>query len=221
MASSAFKAAVAAMKVSKNIETVLVGTDFLGEGKHDVSIKTVDIAALEKGKVTVTYVTADGKEYRDNMFVMGQDGTEFSYGLRALWSALIPQKEALAQFIDLVSEDDKAFEMFTGMKLSLTLAPGKGIQARAQGDGTFAGYDVETLKAAKDGEVVPPTTPAYPSIKEVYDYCKGNDLQRSYLRITKSEATAKEENLVAFGKAVEAKAKAKTGVTGTQFSTAV
>lgn len=217
MASSAFKQAVAAMAKSKNVETVMVGTAFLGEGDHDVSIKTVDISGLEGGKLSVTYVSADGKEYRDNIFVMSQDGSEFSYALRSLWSALIPQKEALAQFMDSVQEDDKAFEMFTGMKLKVTLEPGKGIQARALGDGTFAGFDVESVKAA-EGEKVDPVTPAYPSIKEVYDYCKGNDLKRSYLRVTKSAVTSKEENLIAFAKAVEAKAKAKPVST---FSTAV
>ncbi len=199
MASKAFLQAVAALKTSKNVETVLVGTNFLDAGTHDVSIKAVDTRKADEGKIKIFYTAEDGREFIDDMFLMSQDGTEFSYGTRALWSVTIPNKAALDVFLELVPVDDKAFEMFTGMKLRITLEASKGIQARALGDGTYAGFDVESNEKV---------TEAYAALKDVYDYVKANALKRSYLRIVKSEATAKEENLAAFFRAVDAKAAA-------------
>lgn len=196
MASKAFSAAIANLKKSKNVETVLVGANFLDAGTHDVSIKTIDTSAIDEGKLGVTFIDEEGKEYTDRMFLMSSDGAELAYGLRAMLSALIPDKDALAAFLELVSEDDKTFEMFTGMRLRITLEPGKGVQARAQGDGSFAGYDVESnTKVTED----------YATIKEVYDFCKANAMKRSFLRVVKSEATAKEDNVAAFKSAVAAK----------------
>ena len=210
MASRAFLAALAATSDSKNVETVLVGANFLGEGTHDVTIKAVDSAKIDEGKIDVTYIDADGKEYRDGMFLTSKDGG-FSYGVRALWSALIPDTKALETFMDLASKDDKAFEVFTGMALRITLEPGPGVQARATGNGTFAGYDVKTNEKV---------TEEYGDIKEVYADVKARDLKRSFLRVRNSKATSVETNLPAFYSAVKAREAAMNGgVTGSQFAT--
>jgi hypothetical protein len=199
MASNAFKRALAATGASKNVETMLIGGNYLPEGDHDVLIKAVDSKDIENGRVTVTYEDKDGRTYTDRLFLMDQNGEGFSPNVRQLWSAVIPDKAALAKFIEIASEDDKAFEMFTGFKLRIQLKPGKGVQARSvdtpEGK-KFAGYDVES------GDKV---TENYDEIKEVYEEVKARDLKRSYLRNYRSTATHAEENVAAFFAAADAK----------------
>jgi len=198
MASQAWLRAVKNVKESKNVETILVGANFLDEGTHDVYIRSVDTSKLSDGRVVITFEDSDGKSFRDTMFLMNQDGAEFSYALRALFSALIPEKTALGQFLDVAESDDKAFEMFTGMKLKITLEPGKGVQGRALGDGSFAGFDIES------GTQV---TETYAALKDVYDFCKANGIKRSYLRNVKAAVTSKDENLAAFKLAIGTRSK--------------
>jgi len=210
MASKAFLQALAATAENKNIETVLIGSGYMPEGTHDVTIKAVDTAKIDEGKIDVTYANSDGKEYRDLMFLTTRAG-DLSYGVRALLSAVIPDTAALAAFMDLAGRNDRAFETFTGMKLRITLDPGPGIQARSTGNGKFAGFDV------KSGEKA---TEEYDEIKEVYEDVKGRELKRSYLRVRGSTVTAKEENVATFFKAVAAiDGAGKSSVTGVSFST--
>ena len=210
MASKAFLAALAATKESKNVESILVGSNFLGEGTHDVTIKAVDTAKIDEGKIDVVYVNHEGKEYRDGMFLTSRDG-DLSFGVRALLSALIPDTAALEAFMDLAAKNDKAFEVFTGMKLRFTLEPGPGIQARATGNGTFAGYDVKTNEKSTDD---------FEDIKQVYEDVKARELKRSYLRVRNSKNTSSETNVPAFFNAVKAiESASKSGVTGASFAT--
>lgn len=211
MASKAFLQALAATKESKNVESILVGSNFMGEGVHpEVTVKAVDTAKIDEGKIDVVFINSDGKEYRDGMFLTSRDG-ELSFGVRALLSALIPDTAALEAFMDLAAKNDKAFEVFTGMKLGFTLEPGPGIQARATGNGTFAGYDVKSgEKATEDFE----------DIKQVYEDVKARELKRSYLRVRNMKNTSSETNLPAFFNAVKAiESASKSGVTGAQFAT--
>jgi hypothetical protein len=210
MASKAFLAALAATKESKNVESVLVGSNYMSEGTHDVTIKAVDTAKIDEGKIDVTYINDEGKEYRDQMYLTSKDG-ELSFGVRLLLSAVIPDTAALEAFLDLAARDDKAFELFTGMKLRITLEPGPGIQARATGSGTFAGFDV------KSNEKV---TEEFEDIKAVYDDVKAKELKRSYLRPRNLKDTSSESNVPQFFAAVKARESGKSsGITGAQFAT--
>jgi len=210
MASKAFLMAAAAARESKNVETVLIGSGFMPEGTHDVTIKSVDTSTLDDGKVSVTYSNTEGKEYREMVFLTSRDG-DFSYGLRALWSALIPDTTAIESLMEWIGRSDRALETFTGMKLRITLEPGFGIQARTTGNGKFAGFDVQS------GEK---STEEFDEIKEVYDDVKARELKRSYLRVRNSKVTAKEDNIAAFFKAVTAiDSGTRSGVTGMAFST--
>lgn len=209
MASKLFAAALAAFKQNKNVESILVGTSYLSEGTHDVTIKAIDVKDIDTGKVRVVYVNSEGKEFSDNMFLTDREGG-FSYGLRAFLSAISGgDTEVLSKFIELVTSDDHALEIFTGMAMRIILEPGKGIQARATGSGGFAGFDLESGEKA---------TPEFEEVKEVYNYCKANDLKRSYLRLKGSKATSAEKNVAAFWTAVKAKESSKS-VMGASFST--
>lgn len=207
MASKAFSQIANNMKLSKNVESVIVGGPALGEGVHDVTILAVDTTAADEDKLTVVYSDADGKTYTDRMFMLSSDKTEVSFGLRALWSGVLQDRESIAKLIDMADQDNKAFEMLTGMKARITLVQGKGVQARSTGTGTYAGYDVESnTKVTED----------FSELKEVYDYCKGNALKRSFLQVKKVEAIDKDGNLAAFKFAVAA----KEGATVSQLSAA-
>lgn len=200
MASKAFEAAARAVKESKNLDSVIVGGPVLGAGTHEVTIQAVDTSDMDAGKLTVTYSGPEDRVYTDRMFTMSQDQTEFSFGLRGLWSAVLADKEAIGRLLELAAKDNHALELLTGMKLKITLYYSDGIQARATGTGKFAGFNSTTGKQE---------TEEFPNIKEVGLFCKANGIPRSFLRLGRSEAIAKEENLAAFWPAAEAHEAAK------------
>jgi hypothetical protein len=204
MASTGFSSVLYALNMSKNLDKVIVGGDYLPEGTYEVSIQAIDTSHVHENKLAVTYATEDGKTYTDRMFTTNQAQTEVSYSIRALWSAVLADKDAIGKLIELSAENPKAQEMLTGMKLKITLKYGKGIQAHSIDGGKFVGIDNET------GEVI---TQEYDNIKEVYEEVKARALKRSYLQVKKSEITDKEGNLKAFWFAVDQKTKNKTGIT--------
>lgn len=215
MASNAFKAAAASMRETKNLDTVLVGGNYLDEGTHDVVVQSVDSTQMDENKLTVTFADDKGKIFTDRMFLMNRDGTEFSLSTRQLWSATIPNKDALARFMDLAATDDHVFEMLTGMKLRITLKRGPGFTVQATSAGDFAAYTVDDKgNIEKD----PIAGTAAETIAESRESAEAAGLKRSYLRIRGTQATDGETNVKAFLAAADAKAK---GVTGSSFSAKV
>lgn len=211
MASNAFKSVAGNLKASKNLDTVLVGSGFLGEGAHDVIIKSVGPRTDKTGEVIENQVeiilVGDGdKEHRESVYLTNKEGTELGYGLRMLLSGLIPDKTLLEQFMDAAGEQgEKAMEMFTGMKCRVTLRPGPGFQARSLGNGRFAAFEI-----GKKGDVVGQIDGTeFDTIDEARDAAKAQGLYRSYLRIVGVTATNVEGNAVAFATALANKGKIK------------
>jgi hypothetical protein len=212
MASNAFRDALRAAKQSKNLDKVLVGSSYLDEGTHDVTIQAVDTSAMDENRLTVTFVNEEGRVYTDRMFLTNRDGGDFSYGLRALWSAVLPDTNVLGQLLEFIDEDDNALGMLTGMKLRITLKPGKGFQVRSTGTGAFAAFDTES------GEKI---TEEYAELEEAKDAATAAGHKRAFLRVMKSDCTHKESNIAAFNTAAEARARAAStngGVVGSQFA---
>jgi hypothetical protein len=216
MSSAAFRNMVSSTTQTKNLDNILVGnaSNYLPEGTHDVRITAVGPATTKDGEVIdgvvrITYEGEGGKTYNDNLYLTSQDGSEYSYGLRMLWSALIPDKNLLSKFFDLAATDDKAFEIFTGMACRVTLGPGKGFQVRATGDGKFTAVELDNKGAVV--ERIGDET--YDSIDEAKNAATGRGFKRAYLKIRGMECSAKEANATAFEAALAAKAKAKPKIT--------
>lgn len=191
--SNLFKKALASMKDSKNLDTILSGSGFLDEGTYDFTIQAIDSADIDDNKLTITYTTADGKSFVDKAFVSNRDGNGWSKSVRLLLAGAIPNKDAMGKLFDSLDTDSHAFEMLTGMQLQATLKRGPGFHVRAVGTGGFAAYDT------KSGEQM---TDAYDDIKEARETAKAKGLSQSYVRLDSTTATHAESNLAAFEKAL-------------------
>jgi hypothetical protein len=211
MASNAFKNVAGNIKSSKNLDTVLVGSGYLGEGIHDVTIKSVGPRTDREGneienQVEITFVGEGDREHRESVYLTNKEGTELGYALRLLLGGLIPDKTLLEQFMDAAGEQgEKALEMFTGMKCRVTLKPSPGFQARSLGNGKFAAFEVD--KKGVVGEQIAGTE--YDDIKDAQDAAKAQGFYRSWPRITAVTATSVEGNAAAFATAIANKGKVK------------
>lgn len=208
MSSRFFKAALAKARESKSLDTVLVGSSYLPAGIHDVTIKTVDTSKANDEQdplLQVTFVAEDGREHNERVRLMSRDGTEFNYGLRSLWSALIPGKEELDRLFSFLEQDEAdygAFEMFTGMRLRFRLEQGNGFIVKALDNGQFAAFDVQSNEQVSD---------VFPDLKDASDDAKAKGHYRSYLRTKRMEATHADANKSSFNAAADARAKAQAG----------
>jgi hypothetical protein len=219
MASSAFKAALANTKATKNMDQVLVGngSNFLGEGGHDVTITAIGPATDRDGNAAenqqaITYAGEGDKVYNDRLFLTNTDGTELSYGVRQLLSALIPDTMLLEQWFDIAVSDDHALEMFTGMKCRIELGyrggkDGNSFQIRSTGAGGFAAYIIDSK--GKIGEKV---TEDHADIADAKNDAKAQGYKQAFLRIVGMTCTHAESNAAAFATAVAGRSKPKAGV---------
>jgi hypothetical protein len=197
---SKFSDAIKNARATKSLDKVLQGSgsNYLPEGTHDVSISAVDSSQIDTGKLTVIYADAAGKQFKDMMFLMdSRNPDEFSIGVRRLWAALLQSTSALDAFFAEFEINPEAFNMFTGMKLRLTLAPGKGYVVNVNGQ--------QKYQAFEDGV---PQTEEFDTVQEARDAAEAKGLSRAYLRIKKAEATNGEANVAAFLSAVAERQKA-------------
>lgn len=205
MSSTAFKeaAAAAAAKGSKNMDRFLVGSggNYLAEGTHDVTITATGPAVDRQGvtnenQVVITYTGEGDKIFSDRVYLMSSDGAELSLSVRLLLSSVIPNTDLIDQWMDLAVTDDGAFELFTGMKASITLKPGPGTQVRADASGKFAAYELD-----KKGNATK-VTDDFEDIKEAKDAAAAAGYKRSFLRVTGVKCTHGEANAAAFVTAI-------------------
>lgn len=203
MASKQFSAALNKLKETKNLDAVLVGTDYLGAGTYDVYIKTVDTAEVDENKMKVVYATEDGKEHTSRIFITNQDGDQLSWDIRRLLSGTIPNKEQFGQLLELADQDNNNWTILTGMRTKITIHPGKGFQVRANEGGKFVVYELD-----RKGETVGPLLDEeFEDVSTARDSAKAAGFKPSYLNISRSEATHAESNGIAFSNAVESLAK--------------
>jgi hypothetical protein len=186
MASNAFKNVAGNIKSSKNLDTVLVGSGYLGEGIPDVTIKSVGPRTDREGneienQVEITFVGEGDREHRESVYLTNKEGTELGYALRLLLGGLIPDKTLLEQFMDAAGEQgEKALELFTAFEVDK-----KGVV----------------------GEQIAGTE--YDDIKDAQDAAKAQGFYRSWPRITAVTATSVEGNAAAFATAIANKGKVK------------
>lgn len=199
MSSAAFKAILAAQaKGEKKDLGKLITGQYLGVGTHEVTIQGVDTSKLEADRLVVSYEDAEGKSYTDRVFVLDYSGDSFSSQLRNLWSALIPDMDAINKLIATAAVNDQAWTVFTGMKCQITLDRGPGFRIKAvtddSGDKKFVAVDAKT-----DAEL----TEYFNEASEAEDAAIAANHRKSYLRVTNVAATNKEANLNAFYPAIE------------------
>lgn len=212
MASKQFSAALSKLKETKNLDSILVGSDFMGAGTHDVTIKVVDTSEVDDNKLKIVYTSEGGKEYTSRLFITNSDGDQLGYDIRKLLSGNIPDKALFGALLELADQNNDAWTVLTGMKSRITLSPGKGFQVRANEGGKFVVYELdrkgETVGQLLDEE--------FDDIATARDTAKAAGFRPSYLNVSRSEATHAESNGIAFNAAIESfskPARASGGIT--------
>lgn len=202
MASKAFLELAKKARQTKDLSELLVGSSstWMAEGEHDVVIQAVDSSDLDNDKLTVTFVNSEGKEYVDRLFTLTVDKDGFSWGIRRVFSGVLPNEEALTAFLDEAATDPEAFNMLTGMKLKVFLNFGNGFIVRMTDERKFVAIDNET-KAEVSGY--------HDQAQEARDEANAKGLKRAFLRIKKTEATHAESNAAILYVAIEGKRRAK------------
>ena len=195
MASSAFAAAVAATKQSKNLDTVLAGSRYFDAGVPcDVVIQAVDTSDVENDRIAIT-CKGEGKTWSDKLFLLDQEGG-LGFQFRQLLGGVLPNLEALDKLLSRAATDPHALEVLTGMHLRLVFKHGKGCEVRATGNGMFSAYMIDG-KGVDQGPVIG----EFATVDEARSQMKAAGHKSRYLKIDKVEATAAEANLAAFNSA--------------------
>jgi hypothetical protein len=207
--SNLFKKALASLKDSKSLDTILTGSGFLDEGTYSFKVNAIDISDIDNNKVTITYQTPEGQQFTDKAFAANRDGTGLSKGLRMLVSACLPDTAALAKFFTAVAEDFHSLEMLTGMEFQATLKRGPGFQVHALASGGYAAFDGKDPATAKRLVEEPAD-----DIKAARDMAKAAGHTQSYVRIESVKATHAEANLAAFERSLASKGKPRPAAIG-------
>ena len=188
MASKQFLAALEGKDLSKPVEIVVAGTEYLTEGVHNVTVTAVDINQFDNDRVGFTFATEDGKTHNEMVFLTDSKSGGLSLQLsRLLTGAFGGDSEANQLFLQSAAEG-KSWGVFVGMKIQVRLAkPNKGYEIKTNANKLFGVYD------RANGELFPESEKE--DYAEAVDFIKANNLKRAYLRMTSVKATAKEANI--------------------------
>lgn len=131
------------------------------------------------------------------MFLLNKEKDAFSFALRQLWSALIPDADAIEALMGAMEASESALEVFTGMKCEIELARGSGYEIRKEdneaGEAMYAAYDVEKGDKLTDD---------FDNVESVKAAAKDAGWYPSYTRIKDARATNVEENVEALRTAI-------------------
>ena len=215
MSTAKFQAALKKTLETKSVDNLLFGNNanYIGEGDHSVVIQSVDLADIEKGRIKVVYLNDDGKAHNETLFLTNRNGEEIGYGVRQLWSAFIPDKDAIGTFVDeLVSGNYEVFGTLHGLRAKIKLGRGKGFITKVDGLGKFSAFDAESGDRLLDED--------YDTVKEAQESAEAKGYKKSYIRVQKIEATHADSNISAFNLAIEAMRKVKAAGSGASRSVA-
>jgi len=201
--SNLFKKALAALKETKNLDTVLAGSGFLDEGTYTFIVQAVDSSEIGQNKVGITYATPEGQTFTDRAFFANKDGTSISHSIRRLISGCVPDSESFGSLLAVLDTDDGALEMLTGMKLQATLKRGPGFHTHALATGGYAAFDGPNAETAKK------LTGAFDDVKDAREAAKAMGLKQSFVRLDSVKAINAAENAAALVKTIAARGQAK------------
>jgi hypothetical protein len=201
--SSLFKKALASLKESKNLDTVLAGSGFLDEGTYQFTVQAIDSSEINQNKIGITYSTPEGQQFTDKGFFANKDGTSIGMSVRFLVSGCVPDAASFGKILEALDTDDKALEMLTGMKLQATLKRGPGFHTHALAAGGYAAFD------GPNPETATQLTDAFDQIADARDAAKAAGHKQSYVRISSVKAIAADENRASLEKAIAGRGTAK------------
>jgi hypothetical protein len=203
---SKFAQMAAQARETKNLDKLIPSDNkYLGDGYHDVTITAVDSSKIESNaRVDFTFEDATGKSHTEKVFLQDyNDKAAFSLTVRRLWAGLLGSRDAVDSFLQELESNGEAFNMFTGMKVGITLKPGPGYVIKVTDDKKFGAYD------SKDGTL---QTKLHDSIEDLKLEAGALGLRRSFRRLNEAKATHADGNRKQLDAAIKARAAAKAGV---------
>jgi hypothetical protein len=195
---------------SNDVSQLIAGQPWMRDGNHNVKI-TAAVISDDPQYGTLMKVTFANEKEETNTSTFYCDGKDkegkyqIGYKYAQLITALFQEAKTVKTFSAAVGANQEFAEVITGMKLSLTMAPGKGVRVEALpliGDAlpTYAGFDETGNKVTGD----------FASTKEVRDFVKANGDKVSYPTIVALRCTHKLENTAALHAGIENSKKAAT-----------
>lgn len=151
--------------------TVVTGRTLgrLDAGTHDVRIESVNTSCLgTRGFVDLTYGDAQQRTHRDRIWVLNRDGTTLSWRMQQLAGALFGCTNAWLAAVE--QDQEQAFHLLRGMKLTITMEPGPGYQVEQSPVG---------WQAVLSGQVVAGAQ----TIQETHRQAQAAGHSRSWLRV--------------------------------------
>jgi hypothetical protein len=154
------------------------GDKWLDPGiEHDVVIEGVELDALEeRGKIQLTFKNSSGARRRSGIYAMNRASDNYSRDLLHILAAVIPDREALASYEELLKGDDTfehALHGLRGMKLKVTFERGAGYRIVST-EGQIAAVSAQT------GEVL---AGPFGSVAEAEEAAKAAGHNKSYINL--------------------------------------
>lgn len=201
--SNLFKKALASLKDSKNLDTVLAGSGFLDEGTYQFTVQAIDSSEIDDNKIAITYATPEGQQFVDKGFFANKDGSSIGMSIRFLISGCVPDSASFGALLSALEGDSSALEVLTGMKLQATLKRGPGFHIHAMAAGGYAAFDGANPETAEK------LTDTFDEVADARGAAKAAGLRQSYVRIASVKAIAAAENAATLAKALAERGKAK------------
>lgn len=195
----------AAMKNTSLESSLASGSRWLEAGRdYEVVIEDMDASKChETGRVVMVLRAAEGM-YKDNLFVTNREKDAFSFEMRKLLGATLPNAEAQRTFRDLLASDAdsaiRVLEAFRGMRVRVSLGMRPGFTV-------VPDEENNEYAAMLDGEEVARHT-TYSELKRI---AKSRGHKQAFKTITGFEVIdepTKETNLKAFDSVVASLAQA-------------
>jgi hypothetical protein len=203
-----FQKMISQARETKLLDKALPGAEskYLGDGPHDVTITAVDSSGVDRGAIDFVFEDAEGRSHKEKVFLADyKDKEAFSVSIRRIWAALFLNRDVTDRFLDEWNANKEAHNMFTGMKLNITLKPGPGYVVKVTDDRKFGGYDSE------NGNLL---TQLYDSVEDVKNEAGAKNIKRAFRRIFQAKATNADRNIAQLDAAIKARAQAKAGIGG-------
>lgn len=167
---------------------------YLTDGEHEVRIAVVDRTKLPENKLGLKFISDDGKEHNETVFVSDRNRqtgkVEQSWKFSKMVAACLPNRDALeALDQEIMAANADVLDLLIGMRVKVTLKRGKGYgPAVLQPDGTYHVKCTVTDDIAGSGN----------TIEEARLIAEQHGYKRAYLNVDRFGVCDSETNVLKF-----------------------
>ena len=180
-----FKIEMSQEEFVENLEQSIEGGKFLGVGKHEVKIMSVEGMTSSKNQpyISVTYEDESGASTKDSVFFTYVDRKtsepKYSYKYREFVKSVVKDPSLRYQFFGiLVPENPELLAGLAGLKIGIEIVPAtKGATIQEAGAGV---YKIIELADKKELELQDNVQNAFSSYKEASEVIKVQKIRRAW-----------------------------------------